>query len=113
MSDFRNAHKALVSRILEGDGNASRAQRRSAFDNAELGEPMRTLIGKVAEHANHVTDEDFAAARASGLSEDQIFEIVVCAALGQASRQREVALAALEAAMGRSKHAARNSQQRS
>jgi DNA-binding transcriptional ArsR family regulator len=28
-----------------------------------------------------VTDEDFAAARASGLTEDQVFELVVCAAV--------------------------------
>jgi hypothetical protein len=98
MSDFRKAHKALVSRILEGDGRASHAQRRSAFDNTGLGEPMRTLISKVARHAYHVTDEDFAAARASGLSEDQIFEMVVSAAIGQATRQYNTALAALDAA---------------
>jgi AhpD family alkylhydroperoxidase len=35
-------------------------------------------------------------ATASGLSEDQIFEIVVCAAVGQATRQYDAALAALE-----------------
>ncbi len=62
------------------------ALRRSAFDNAGLSEPMRTLISKVAKHANNVIDEDFAAARASGLSEDQIFEMVVSAAIGQATR---------------------------
>lgn len=45
-----------------------------------------------------MTDEDIAAARAPGLSEDQIFEIVVCAAIGQAMRQYDTALAALEAA---------------
>jgi len=44
------------------------------------------------------TDEDITAARASGISEDQIFEIAVCAAVGQATRQYETAFAALEAA---------------
>src|SRR5262245_17740072 len=81
MSDIAQARKALVARILEGDGNASRALRRAAFDDAGLVEPLRTLIGKVARQATRVTDEDVAAARASGLSEDQIFEIVVCAAV--------------------------------
>jgi hypothetical protein len=38
---------------------------------------------------------------ASGLSEDQIFEIVVCAAVGQATRQYDTAFAALEAATER------------
>jgi hypothetical protein len=36
--------------------------------------------------------------RTSGLSEDQIFEIVVCAAIGHAARQYDTALAALAAA---------------
>jgi alkylhydroperoxidase family enzyme len=98
MSDIRQARKALVARILEGDGMASRAQRRAAFDNARIAEPLSALIEKVARHAHKVTDTDIAATRASGRSEDQIFEIVVCAALGQATRQYDTALAALDAA---------------
>lgn len=98
MLDFKNAHKALVSRILDGDGSASLARRRGAFDNSGLSEPMKTLLNKVAEHPAKVTDEDFADARASGLSEDQIFEMVVSAAVGQATRQYNTALAALDAA---------------
>jgi hypothetical protein len=102
MSDIRQARKAVVARILEGDGKASHAQRRAAFDNAGLAEPLRTLIDKVAKHAYKVTDEDIAAVKASGLSEDQIFEIVVCGAVGQATRQYERALAALDVATARS-----------
>ena len=98
MSDITHARKALVARILQGDGRASQEQRHAAFDNAELAEPLRTLIFKVAKHADKVTDEDIAAARASGVGEDQIFEIVVCAAIGQATRQYDSALAALDAA---------------
>ena len=52
----------------------------------------------MAYHGDTVTDEDVAAVQASGLSEDQIFEIVVCAAIGQASRQYTNALAALASA---------------
>ena len=88
----------MVERILKGDGRASHAQRRAAFDNTGLAEPLSTLVDKLTKHAYKVADEDIAAARASGLSEDQIFEIVVCAAIGQATRQYDVALAALEAA---------------
>jgi hypothetical protein len=97
MSDITRARQALVARILEGDGRASHAQRRAAFDNAGFPEPLNTSIDKVAKRAYTITDEDFAAAKASGLSEDQIFEIVVCAAIGQATRQYDTALAALEA----------------
>ena len=58
------------------------------------------LVNKVARHAYRVTDEDFAAVRASSLIEDQIFEVVVCAAIGEATRQYDIAFAALEAALG-------------
>jgi hypothetical protein len=69
--------KALVARILEGAGRASGAQRRAAYDNTRLAEPLTTLIDKVAKHAYKFSDGDIAAARAAGLSEDQIFELVV------------------------------------
>jgi alkylhydroperoxidase family enzyme len=98
LSDIMQARKALVTRLLEGDGRAPSDQRRAAFDNARLPKPLNMLIDKVAKHAYQVTDEDITAARASGISEDQIFEMVVCAAIGQASRQYHTALEALEAA---------------
>jgi len=108
MADITQARRAVVSRILEGEGRASHAQRRAAFDNAGLAEPLSKLVAKVTQHANKVTDEDIAAARAAGFSEDQLFEIVVCAAIGQATRQYEKGLAALEAAAERSEHAPRD-----
>ena len=101
MSDIGRARTAVVTRVLEGDGAASRDQRRAAFDNASLEGPVGTLVENVAGHAYQVTDEMVAAARSSGLDEDQIFEMIVCAALGEATRQYETALAALEAASPR------------
>jgi hypothetical protein len=98
MSDITQARTALASRILEGAGKASPSERRAAFNNSGLAEPLRALVDKVARHAYRVTDEDITAVKVSGLSEDQVFEIVVCAAIGQASRQYDTALAALEAA---------------
>jgi len=101
MSDIRQARKALLSRILEGDSKVSSSQRRAAFNNSGLAKPGGTLVDKVAKHAYKVTDEDIAAARDSGLSEDQVFEIVVCAAIGEATRQYDAAFAALEATTAR------------
>jgi alkylhydroperoxidase/carboxymuconolactone decarboxylase family protein YurZ len=101
MADIEQARKAIIARILEGDGRASQAQRRAAFEGTGLPEQLKTLADKVARHAHRVTDGDMAAARAAGLTEDQIFEIVVCAAVGQANRQYESACAALEAATRR------------
>jgi hypothetical protein len=59
---------------------------------------VRTLIATVAHHADRLTDDDVAAVRAAGLDEDQVFEIVVCAAIGQADREYRNGLAALAAA---------------
>src|SRR5262249_36900589 len=108
MSDITRPRRALLARLLEGDGRAPLAQRRAAFDNAGLSAPLSTLIDKVAKHAYKVTDEDIAAARESGLTEDQIFEIVVCGAMGQGTRQYDTAVAALEAATGEDEHAPRD-----
>jgi hypothetical protein len=98
MSDITQARIILEKRILEGQGDASATDRRAAFNDSGLAEPLRTLVDKVAQHAYRVTDDDFAAAMTSELSEDQVFEIVVCAAIGQASRQYGTALASLQAA---------------
>ena len=109
MSDIRQARKVLLARILCERGDASPAQRRAAFDNAGLPEPVSNLVEKVAMHAYKVTDDDIAAVRIAGFTEDQIFELVVCAAIGQATRQYEAALAAVEAATGGTAHAPRHS----
>ena len=109
MSDIKAARTALIARILDGDGTASRAQRRAAFDNAADGSPWRTLVQKTSLQSYRVTDEDISGARSAGLTEDQIFELVVCAAVGQATRQHDAALAALAAATEGAEHATRDS----
>lgn len=101
MSDIRQARKALVTRILEGAGKAQPSERRAAFNNSGLAEPVRTLTEKVARFAYRVSDEDIRAAEASGLSEDQIFEMVICAAVGEGIREHDAALAALAAVTGK------------
>jgi hypothetical protein len=100
MSDVATRYrKAVVERALEGPGKAGGAARRAAFDNEGAPEPSRVLIDKVARGAWKVGDQDIAAVKAAGVSEDEIFELVVCAALGESTRQLESALAALDAAL--------------
>lgn len=101
MSDIERRRKALVTRILEGDGRASRTHRRAAFDNAGLPGRVGVLIEKVCTRAQTVADEDVAAVRDAGLGEDEIFEMVVCAAVGEANRQYETALAALRTSIAK------------
>jgi hypothetical protein len=98
MSNIEQARKTLLRRVLEGPGKASLSDRRAAFDNSGLAGPLSQLVDKVARNASCIADEEINQVRQSGLSEDQIFEIVVCAAIGQASRQFDAAKAALEAA---------------
>lgn len=109
---MRAAHKALTDRVLNGEGRASVEQRAHAFGNDGLPPPLDTLIGKVAGRPVQVTDADYAAAKASGYTEDQLFELVICAAVGhaavgQSTRQYQAGLAALAEAIadGRPGHA--------
>ncbi|TDU89199.1 hypothetical protein EV138_2759 [Kribbella voronezhensis] len=95
------AQQALVDRILNGDGRASADQRARAFSNHGLSAPLDTLIDKVANRPTEVTEHDLAAAKAAGCTEDELFELVICAAVGQSSRLYETGLAALAAAEGR------------
>ena len=91
----QTAHRALVDRVLNGDGKASPELRARAFSNADIPTPLQALIGKVATRPAQVTDADVAAAKASGFTEDQIFELVIAAAVGQSARLYEAGLAAL------------------
>jgi hypothetical protein len=101
----RAAHQALVDRVLNGAGRAAAEQRARAFANDGLSPPLPTLIGKVATGPTQVTEADFAAAKAQGFSEDQLFELVVCAAVGQSARLYDAGLAALAEATGGADHA--------
>jgi hypothetical protein len=94
----RRFRKMVVERAVDGPGMASSAARRAAFDNHGVDERVRALIDKVARHAWEVTADDVAATKTAGVSENEIFELAVCAALGQATRQLRAALAALDAA---------------
>jgi alkylhydroperoxidase family enzyme len=95
----RAVHQQLVRRLLDGDGQAPREWRRAAFDNAGPDdERVRALIEKVATNPTLVTDEDFVRVTEAGLTDDQVWELVICAAVGQSARQYEGARDALAAA---------------
>jgi hypothetical protein len=96
----RAAQRDLVDRVLNGEGTASVRQRTQAFGNEGLAPPLDALVGKVAMRPAQITEADFAAAKAAGFSEDQLFELVVCAAVGQSTRLYEAGLAALSEATG-------------
>jgi hypothetical protein len=81
----RAAYQALVDRILTGERKAPEEQRAQAFGNDGLASPLNALVGKVVARPVQVTQADFAAAKAAGFSEDQLFELVICAAAGRSA----------------------------
>ncbi|MFI0485691.1 hypothetical protein [Actinomadura sp. 9N215] len=94
----RAAYRALVDRILNGEGRASAEQRARAFRNEGQPPPLDALdalVVKVVNSPAQVTEADLAAAKVSGCTEDQLFELVICAAVGQSDRLYEAGLQAL------------------
>lgn len=96
---YEQLYHNLLNRILKGQGYATQEQREAAFNNGDLPQPLSSLIGKVALYSYKVTDSDINAVKNTGVSEDQLFELIVCAAAGQASRQYESGLSALSEAI--------------
>ena len=89
----------LVTRVVTGAGDSSQAERREAFDDAVNARPLKSFLHKVALSPTSITDQDIAAVKDAGHTEDQIFELTVCAAIGQATRQYENGLRALSEAL--------------
>jgi hypothetical protein len=87
----------LVDTVLTGDGTLEPNVRRAAVDGKGLPEAFRDYLDKVACHAYKVTDQDIAALRNAGYSEDEIFEATVSCALGACLRRLKPGLKAIEA----------------
>ena len=92
--------RAIEQRILSEQGMDPADLRAKAFQNGDLPEPLAGLVDKVARRSFQVTDADFAAALAAGFTEDQLFELVICAAVGESSRLYRAGIAALAEASG-------------
>lgn len=99
MSDHSQLFAAARRAILDGAGTSTGEARQRAYDGDGAPGAVAAYVRKVKEAAYEITDEDVAALRAEGLDDDQIFELTVAAAMGQASRQYDAAVAALDAAV--------------
>lgn len=87
----------VLQGVLDGAGESDPAIRKAAADGTGVPADLQVLVDKIHQHAYKVTDDDIASVQTK-YGDDQLFEIVVSAALG-ASRQRLVAgLTALDAA---------------
>lgn len=95
-ADAHLLRKQVVDRVLNGTGATSTDARRAAFDNTGGNAAMRELIDTVSRNAWKVTDAQVKAVQTAGASDDEIFELVVSAALGQSTRQLDAALRSLD-----------------
>jgi len=83
--------------VLEGAGASDPAIRPAAADGAGLPADLQALVDTIHAHAYRVTDEDIARLRAA-YGEDELFEVVVSAALGASRRRLLAGLEALDRA---------------
>jgi len=85
----------VIKRVLDGAGVATPSRRRVAFDGKDAPPDLQALIDKVEAHAYRVTDDDLRQLQAK-YSDDELFEIIVAAALGASERRLLAGLAALD-----------------
>ena len=95
MSRFAAAVDDFVHHILGTRGVTPPAQRAAAAAGAGLDGELGALVHKVHHHAYRVTDEEVAALRAR-YSDDELFEVIVAAAVGAARQRLDAGLRALE-----------------
>jgi hypothetical protein len=87
----------VIKRVLDGAGIAAPSQRRVAFDRKGVPPELQALIDKVEAHAYKVTDDDLRELQGK-YSDDELFEIIVSAALGASERRLIAGLEALDEA---------------
>lgn len=104
-----NGAARVEAAVLGPAGRSDPRLRRAVLDRSaaltkgdepasgEVPESLAPLVEKIVRHAYKVTDEDIAAARAAGHDEDELFDVIVAAALGAGLARRERGLAAIAA----------------
>ena len=96
MTSFSHLQAATRAAAIDGHGSTDGAVRRQIASGQPPTE-LAVLVRKIRDHAYRVTDADVDALRAR-YTEDQLFEVIVAAALGAAEDRLKAALAAVEAA---------------
>lgn len=87
----------VLDSVLRGAGQSDSAIRTAAADDRAVPADLKLLVDKIHDHAYKVTDEDVAQLQAK-YSDDQLFEVVVSAALGASRRRLLAGLEALDEA---------------
>jgi hypothetical protein len=89
----------LQAAVFDSPGSTDAATRQAAAAAGLLPEPLAAYAAKVRDQSYRVTDADVQALQVAGHSEDEVFEITVCAAVGAALRSLDAALRYLPGAV--------------
>lgn len=81
--------------VLEAPGKTSSVLRRAVFENKDVPPVLAKVVAKTHEHAYKVTDEEIAELNEQ-FEDDALFELLIVAATGAASRRADAAFAALD-----------------
>lgn len=94
LPSHRELYARLRERVLSGPGELDPAARRAAFEGSGP-EGALAWVRRVRDQAATIEDAHMEALRASGLSEDQAFELTIAAAVGAADLRLRAALRSL------------------
>jgi hypothetical protein len=96
VSRHEELREATAAATLRGEGRTP-AELRQAIARGEPPEELRALVDKIRREPSSVTDDDLARL-APHRDEDELFEIIVAAALGIAGDKLQAAMRALDEA---------------
>ena len=85
----------MASSIASGTDPAMRRREARLRFRQRASQPLRVLLDKVATKSARVTRCGLAAAMEAGFTDDQLFELVICAAVGPATRRYNAGLGGL------------------
>jgi alkylhydroperoxidase family enzyme len=91
------ARDAVLRTVLDGPGETDPSLRHAAAEGAGVPDDLRVLVEKVHQHAYKVSDEEIEALQAK-YGDDQLFELIVSAAIGASRKRLMAGLKALEEA---------------
>ena len=85
----------VIENVLDSDAEAPAAQRRAVFEGKGVPADLQALIDKIEANAYKVTDDDLRRLQ-ERYTDDELFELIVAAALGASERRLLAGLEALD-----------------
>lgn len=97
---FAKLRAEIEAAVLGAPGESDAAERRRAMEGEGATPELTAFLQRVQRHAYRVTDEEVAALKAAGYSDDRLFELLLGAALGAARARLDAGLRAMQGGQG-------------